>query len=97
MSTSFSSIPLVDLARLRNPATKKTELAVLRDSIFNVGFLYLINNGFEVSRTTFGIFTVRRHEQDNLDGSNVWPATMIITGSHQRGSRPHARGVCYPI
>lgn len=48
MSTSFSSIPLVDLARLRNPATKKTELAVLRDSIFNVGFLYLINNGVEV-------------------------------------------------
>ncbi|ETS84440.1 hypothetical protein PFICI_02465 [Pestalotiopsis fici W106-1] len=47
MSTSFSSIPLVDFGRLKNPQTKEAELAVLRDAIFHVGFLYLVNNGAE--------------------------------------------------
>lgn len=49
MSTSFSSIPLVDLSRLLNPETRKAELAVLQDAIFHVGFLYLVNTGVEVS------------------------------------------------
>ncbi|KAF2180299.1 Clavaminate synthase-like protein [Zopfia rhizophila CBS 207.26] len=47
MSTSFTSIPLVNFARLRNPETKDAELALLRDSVFNVGFLYLTHTGLE--------------------------------------------------
>ena len=49
MSTSFSSIPIVDMGRLKNPSTKNAELEVLRDAIFHVGFLYLVNTGLEVS------------------------------------------------
>ncbi|EXJ71700.1 uncharacterized protein A1O5_05508 [Cladophialophora psammophila CBS 110553] len=47
MSTSFTSIPLVNFGRLRDPATKKAELAILQDAVFNVGFLYLANTGLE--------------------------------------------------
>ncbi|KAJ9365703.1 hypothetical protein C8Q69DRAFT_469807 [Paecilomyces variotii] len=47
MSTSFSTIPIVDLSRLQNPETTDSELVVLRDAIFHVGFLYLVNTGLE--------------------------------------------------
>lgn len=45
---SFSSIPIIDFARLQDPATKDETLAQLRDAIFVVGFLYLTNHGLEV-------------------------------------------------
>lgn len=48
MSTSFTSIPLVDFSRLDNPETKQAELAVLRHAVFNVGFLYIVETGLEV-------------------------------------------------
>ena len=41
-------MPIVDVARLSDPATKDAELAKLREAIFIVGFLYLINTGLEV-------------------------------------------------
>ncbi|KAJ0418328.1 hypothetical protein BJY00DRAFT_302871 [Aspergillus carlsbadensis] len=47
MSTSFTSIPIVDFARLCDPETKAAELDVLRAAVFDVGFLYLINTGLE--------------------------------------------------
>ncbi|CAG8191031.1 unnamed protein product [Penicillium olsonii] len=47
MSGTFSSVPIVDVARLSDPATKAAELAKLREAIFIVGFLYLINTGLE--------------------------------------------------
>lgn len=53
MSTSFTSIPLVDFGRLRNPETKKAELEVLRAAVFDVGFLYLVNTGLEVHGISF--------------------------------------------
>lgn len=46
---SFSSIPIVDFQRLQDPNTKDEALGQLRDAIFGVGFLYLINHGLEVS------------------------------------------------
>ncbi|CAI7612659.1 unnamed protein product [Penicillium bialowiezense] len=47
MSGTFSSVPVIDIARLANPATKAEELSKLRDAIFVVGFLYLTNTGIE--------------------------------------------------
>ncbi|KAK5129296.1 hypothetical protein LTR08_003626 [Meristemomyces frigidus] len=47
MSTAFSSIPIVDLSRLQDPKTKSDELAVLRNAVFNIGFLYLTKTGLE--------------------------------------------------
>lgn len=48
MAGAFSSVPVVDIARLTDPATKAEELSKLRDAIFVVGFLYLTNTGLEV-------------------------------------------------
>ncbi|KAJ5342775.1 hypothetical protein N7541_011899 [Penicillium brevicompactum] len=47
MAGAFSSVPVVDIARLTDPATKAEELSKLRDAIFVVGFLYLTNTGLE--------------------------------------------------
>ncbi|KNG87638.1 hypothetical protein ANOM_003622 [Aspergillus nomiae NRRL 13137] len=51
--STFSSIPIVDLRRLQDPLTKAEALEQLRQAIFQVGFLYLINHGLEslVKRT----------------------------------------------
>jgi isopenicillin N synthase-like dioxygenase len=51
MSTSFSSIPIIDFSRLQDNATKDEELAILRDAVFNIGFLYLAKTGLEVSNS----------------------------------------------
>ncbi|KAE8164849.1 hypothetical protein BDV40DRAFT_286721 [Aspergillus tamarii] len=53
MDDTFSSIPIVDFSRLQNPLTKAEALEQLRNAIFRVGFLYLINHGLEplVKRT----------------------------------------------
>ncbi|CAI6101455.1 hypothetical protein V2G26_014772 [Clonostachys chloroleuca] len=47
MTTTFQSIPVIDFGRLQNEATKAQGLEELRDAIFNVGFLYLVNTGLE--------------------------------------------------
>ncbi|KAJ5143432.1 uncharacterized protein N7515_002219 [Penicillium bovifimosum] len=47
MTGTFSSVPIVDFARLSDPVTKDEELAKLREAIFLVGFLYLTNTGLE--------------------------------------------------
>ncbi|KAE8360973.1 hypothetical protein BDV27DRAFT_148209 [Aspergillus caelatus] len=53
MVDTFSSIPIVDFSRLQDPLTKAEALEQLRNAIFRVGFLYLINHGLEplVERT----------------------------------------------
>ncbi|KAF7616770.1 putative oxidoreductase [Aspergillus flavus] len=53
MVDTFSSIPIVDFRRLQDPLTKAEALEQLREAIFQVGFLYLINHGLEslVKRT----------------------------------------------
>lgn len=47
MSTSFSSIPIVDFESLRSKETKPQALRQLEDALFKVGFLYLVNTGLE--------------------------------------------------
>jgi len=42
---SFTSIPILDLAQSRDPATKPQFLAELRHVLMEVGFLYLKNVG----------------------------------------------------
>jgi isopenicillin N synthase-like dioxygenase len=51
MTETFSSVPIVDFARLNDPVTKNEELSKLREAIFVVGFLYLTNTGLEVRMT----------------------------------------------
>jgi len=42
---SFTSIPILDLATAKDPATKPAFLAELRHALMEVGFLYLKNVG----------------------------------------------------
>ncbi len=42
---SFTSVPILDLALSRDPATKPQFLADLRHALMEVGFLYLKNVG----------------------------------------------------
>lgn len=42
---SFTSIPILDLAAARDPATKPGFLKELRHALMEVGFLYLKNVG----------------------------------------------------
>lgn len=42
---SFTSIPILDLALARDPATKPGFLSDLRHALMEVGFLYLKNVG----------------------------------------------------
>lgn len=42
---SFTSIPVLDLAQARDPATKPAFLDQLRHALLEVGFLYLRNVG----------------------------------------------------
>ncbi|KAJ5400075.1 hypothetical protein N7465_010564 [Penicillium sp. CMV-2018d] len=59
MSGTFSSVPIVDFARLNDPVTKDEELSNLREAIFVVGFLYLTNTGLE---------SLIHHTHENLPG-----------------------------
>lgn len=49
MSTTFSSIPIIDFKCLQSSQTKQRALKQLEDALFRVGFLYLINTGLEAS------------------------------------------------
>lgn len=55
MSETFSSVPQVDFARLNDPSTRDDELKKLREAIFVVGFLYLVNTGLEVGTLALDI------------------------------------------
>lgn len=55
MSETFSSVPQVDFARLNDPSTRDDELNKLREAIFVVGFLYLVNTGLEVGTLALDI------------------------------------------
>lgn len=45
LAMSFTSIPILDLAAARDPATKPVFLKELRHALMEVGFLYLKNVG----------------------------------------------------
>ena len=44
MTTSFSHIPIFDLAKAENPQTRSESLDELRDILVKVGFLYIVNH-----------------------------------------------------
>ena len=47
MATAFTTLPIVDYSALHQPSSKPTELSKLKNAIFDVGFLYLVNTGLE--------------------------------------------------
>ncbi|RMJ13024.1 hypothetical protein BHE90_004662 [Fusarium euwallaceae] len=54
MAADKASLPIVDFARLRDPATKQEELKTLQHALFGIGFLYLINT--EVANTVKDVY-----------------------------------------
>jgi isopenicillin N synthase-like dioxygenase len=66
---SFTSIPILDLAQSRDPATKPQFLAELRHALMEVGFLYLKNVGIpeelwrQVVREGLAFFDIPREEK----------------------------------
>lgn len=66
---SFTSIPILDLALSRDPATKPEFLDQLRNALMEVGFLYLKNVGIsdelwdEVIKEGKGFFDIPREEK----------------------------------
>lgn len=49
MSTSFSEIPIFDLAKAEDPQTRSKSLLELRRILVQVGFLYITNHGVPVT------------------------------------------------
>ncbi|KAI1195465.1 hypothetical protein F5X97DRAFT_243123 [Nemania serpens] len=74
---SFTSIPILDLAQSRDPATKPQFLADLRHALMEVGFLYLRNVGIpdelwrEVIREGKGFFDIPREEKLKIEMKNA--------------------------
>ncbi|KAI1165750.1 hypothetical protein F5B18DRAFT_146099 [Nemania serpens] len=74
---SFTSIPILDLAQSRDPATKPQFLADLRHALMEVGFLYLRNVGIpddlwrEVVREGRGFFDIPREEKLKIEMKNA--------------------------
>lgn len=66
---SFTSIPILDLAAAKDPATKPQFLADLRHALIEVGFLYLKNVGIsdeffqEVIREGKAFFDIPEEEK----------------------------------
>ena len=52
MVKSVTSVPIVDFGQLKDERTKGETLKDLREAIFSIGFLYLVNTGLEVWHTT---------------------------------------------
>ncbi|KAI1749664.1 hypothetical protein F4782DRAFT_298547 [Xylaria castorea] len=74
---SFTSVPILDLAHSRDPATKPQFLADLRHALMEVGFLYLKNVGIpddlwrEVVREGRGFFDIPREEKLKIEMKNA--------------------------
>lgn len=66
---SFTSVPILDLAQSRDPATKPRFLTELRHALMEVGFLYLKNVGIpddlwrDVIREGRAFFDIPREEK----------------------------------
>jgi len=62
VTSSFTQVPVLSLALARDPATKAQFLQQLRDTLLNVGFLYLSDTGLpkqlidQVREQTFAFF-----------------------------------------
>lgn len=46
--SKFDVIPIIDYSNFADPSSKEQELEKLKEAIFEIGFLYLINTGIEV-------------------------------------------------
>ncbi|KAI0199786.1 hypothetical protein F4808DRAFT_199935 [Astrocystis sublimbata] len=74
---SFTSVPILDLAQSRDPATKPQFLADLRHALMEVGFLYLRNVGIpddlwcDVIREGRGFFDIPREEKLKIEMKNA--------------------------
>ncbi|KAI1119220.1 hypothetical protein F5Y14DRAFT_126101 [Nemania sp. NC0429] len=74
---SFTSIPILDLAQSRDPATKPQFLADLRHALMEVGFLYLRNVGIpddlwrDVIREGRAFFDIPREEKLKIEMKNA--------------------------
>ncbi|KAI1179099.1 Clavaminate synthase-like protein [Nemania sp. FL0916] len=74
---SFTSIPMLDLAQARDPATKPQFLAELRHALMEVGFLYLKNVGIpddlwrEVIHEGRGFFDIPEEEKLKIEMKNA--------------------------
>ncbi|ANB15198.1 hypothetical protein AWJ20_2822 [Sugiyamaella lignohabitans] len=47
MTAAFKSLPIIDISLAKDPQTKTQLLADIKDALFRVGFLYLVNHGLE--------------------------------------------------
>ncbi|KAI0392774.1 hypothetical protein F5Y17DRAFT_435031 [Xylariaceae sp. FL0594] len=74
---SFTSIPILDLAQSRDPATKPQFLAELRHALMEVGFLYLKNVGVpddlwrDVVSQGRAFFDIPREEKLKIEMKNA--------------------------
>ncbi|KAI0911110.1 hypothetical protein F4823DRAFT_327987 [Ustulina deusta] len=74
---SFTSVPILDLALSRDPATKPQFLADLRHALMEVGFLYLKNVGIpddlwrEVVSEGLAFFEIPREEKLKIEMKNA--------------------------
>ncbi|KAI1423251.1 hypothetical protein F5Y12DRAFT_786210 [Xylaria sp. FL1777] len=74
---SFTSVPILDLAQSRDPATKPQFLAELRHALMEVGFLYLKNVGIpdelwrDVVSEGRAFFDIPREEKLKIEMKNA--------------------------
>ncbi|OQU95648.1 hypothetical protein CLAIMM_01830 [Cladophialophora immunda] len=103
MSTSFTSIPLINFGRLRDHETKEAELSALRDALFNVGFLYLVNTGLESLieeaharlPEVFSLSPEQKRSVEMLQSPHFLGYTGL--GAETTANQRDIREVCYPL
>ena len=93
----FASVPTVDFGRLVDPATRAAELPKLRDALFRVGFLYLVNTGVEAKIAQLHswlpvVFAIPRKERARVHMRNS-PAFLGYTelGAERTAARVDLR------
>jgi isopenicillin N synthase-like dioxygenase len=75
MATDFTTLPIVDYSALQREGTKEAELKKLKNAIFDVGFLYLINTSLETIVTemhalTPNLFELSQEEKEKVNMRN---------------------------
>ncbi|KAJ8127566.1 hypothetical protein O1611_g6070 [Lasiodiplodia mahajangana] len=85
---SFTSVPILDLALSRDPATKPQFLADLRHALMEVGFLYLKN---------VGIPDDLWHEVEDRDEERAVVPRILAAVSRDHSRRRRPQGADRPI
>lgn len=73
---AFSEIPILDLSEARSNEKKPAFLAQLRDALFNVGFMYIMNTGIDqdlydqVCEQGIKFFSIPDEEKAKIDMIN---------------------------